>query len=56
MKQIDKSDILIALAHYCEEGDLKFIETVHNTTFGYKVKLNKKANEPKYEQRVDQTT
>lgn len=40
-----RSEILDALTRYFEEGDLSFIETVNNITYGYKCDL--KANRTK---------
>lgn len=49
---IPKSDILKALTEYYELGDLMFMETVNNMTFGYKSDLKRNLHEP----RLDKTT
>lgn len=36
---IPRSEILMALTQYYEQGDLSFIETVNNITYGYKVQM-----------------
>lgn len=49
-KPIPKPEILKAITEYYELGDLMFMETVNNVTFGYKVDLKRKLNG---EQRMD---
>lgn len=47
---IQKADILKAITEYHELGDLMFMETINNMTFGYKADLRRKLNQ-EYEQR-----
>lgn len=41
MATLPRSEVLTAITQYFEEGDLSFIETVNNITFGYKATLRK---------------
>jgi len=50
-KPLPKSEILKAITEYYEVGDLVFMETVNNMTFGYKSDLKRKLNHN--EQRLD---
>ncbi len=36
---LSRAEILTAITQYYEQGDLSFIETVNNITYGYKVEL-----------------
>ena len=42
--KISRTDILTALTESFEEGDLSFLETVNNITFGYKAQLKHNLN------------
>lgn len=49
-------DVLTAITRFYEEGDLSFIETVNNITYGYKVEMKRNLTQPNYthnEQRMD---
>jgi hypothetical protein len=39
---LTRAEVLTAITHYYEQGDLSFIDTVNNITYGYKreLKLN----------------
>jgi hypothetical protein len=39
MPELKRSDVLKAITDYYELGDLSFIETVNNITYGYKVEM-----------------
>lgn len=39
--RISRTDILTAITQYFEDGDLSFIETVNNITYGYKRDLKR---------------
>lgn len=39
--KITRSQILAAITQYYELGDLSFMETVNNITFGYKCELKR---------------
>lgn len=43
--EITRTDILTALTRYYEEGDLSFIDTVNNITYGYKVSMRRNLTE-----------
>lgn len=45
---LKRTDILTAITHYYEEGDLSFIETVNNITYGYKVELKQNLTKQNY--------
>mgnify|MGYP001584241997 CR=1 FL=1 len=45
---LPRTEILKALTEYYEFGDLSFIETVNNITYGYKVEM--KRNLTKHDQ------
>jgi hypothetical protein len=48
---ITRAEVLIGLTHYYEQGDLSFIDTVNNISYGYKrelkTNLTKQNNEQK---------
>lgn len=52
-KILSRSEILQAITQYYEEGDLSFIDTVNNITFGYKVALKQNLTKIKNERRMD---
>ena len=39
MPDTTRADVLKAITEYYELGDLSFIETVNNITYGYKVEM-----------------
>lgn len=47
--KIARSDILTAITQYFEEGDLSFIETVNNITYGYKRDLKANLTQPNHD-------
>ena len=53
MSKPSRTEILIALTAFYEAGDLSFIETVNNITYGYKVTLKHNLTKLKNDQRMD---
>jgi hypothetical protein len=45
---IERSKILEAITQYYELGDLSFIDTINNITFGYKVSLKRNLTKPNH--------
>ena len=43
---IPRSEILKAINQYYELGDLSFIDTVNNITYGYKVEMKRNITKP----------
>jgi len=41
-----RTEILTALTFYYEQGDLSFIETVNNISYGYKVEMKRNYTKP----------
>jgi hypothetical protein len=52
-RTISRSQILQAVTQYYEDGDLSFIDTLNNITFGYKVSLKQNLTKIKDERRMD---
>lgn len=50
---VTRSQILQAVTQYYEDGDLSFIDTLNNITFGYKVSLKQNLTKIKNERRLD---
>lgn len=44
-----RTDILSAITQYFEEGDLSFIETINNITYGYKRDLKANLTKPNHD-------
>ena len=53
MSKPSKSELMTALSNAFEQGDLQFIETVHNVAYGYKVDLKRTIQN---EQRLDKNS
>lgn len=49
---LTRADILSAITQYYEQGDLSFIETVNNITYGYKVQLKQNLTKLNNEQQA----
>ena len=47
-QQLSRTEILTALTQYYEQGDLSFIETVNNITYGYKVSMKQNLTKLNY--------
>lgn len=45
---LKRTDILNAITQYYEQGDLSFIETINNITYGYKVELKQNLTKQNY--------
>lgn len=50
-----RGEVLSAITQYYEDGDLSFIETVNNITYGYKVSMKRNLTKPNHEPRLDKT-
>ena len=42
---ITRSEILMGLTHYYEQGDKGFVETVNNISYGYKCSMQRQERE-----------
>lgn len=49
---LSRAEILTAITQYREQGDLSFIETVNNITYGYKVELKQNLTKLNNEQKT----
>jgi hypothetical protein len=50
-QKLNRADVLTAITQYYEDGDLSFIETLNNITYGYKVEMKRNLTQPNHEQR-----
>jgi hypothetical protein len=51
MPNTTRAEVLKAITEYYEIGDLSFIETVNNITYGYKVEMKQNLTKLNHEQR-----
>lgn len=50
MSTLSRSEILKAITEYYDLGDLSFIETVNNITYGYKVEMKQNLTKLNHDQ------
>lgn len=48
MPELKRAEILKAITEYYELGDLSFIETINNITYGYKCEMKQNLTKPHY--------
>ena len=53
MPNTTRAEVLTAITEYYELGDLSFIETINNITYGYKVEMKQNLTKPNHGKNKD---